>query len=547
MKINVRMIISVLLCALLALSGCGAQDVTAQTDPAAGTDAPGESPAAGTDAASASSAFSDRDLAGSYDEAEAVAITLEGGSASCSSNAVTIDGGQIVIGAEGVYVVSGTLDDGQIIVNAGETDKVQLVLKGADITCGSSAAIYALEADKVFVTLAEGTENRLANGGEYIAIDDNNIDAVIFAKTDLTLNGSGSLSIDARAGHGVVSKDDLVIAGGSYTIAATSHGLSGKDSVAIASGSFVISSGKDGIHSENSDDLTLGTLYIASGSFEITSQGDAVSAQGELLIDGGDFSIYTGEGSASVEMSTGDGFGGGMGGPFGWNDTGAQAEDEDSVSQKGIKGESAFTINGGSFVIDSADDCLHAGGAMLIIAGEFELSSGGDAVHCDGALTIEGGSFDIPYCYEGIEGLSMTIEGGEFDIVSNDDGLNAAGGADSSGFGGFGGRRPDNFASGSDSFIIINGGSFTIVSSGDCIDSNGDLTINGGRLDLTCNGGGDTALDCDGSYANNGGEVSTNDSSENNPGQMGGGQMGGQMPAGPGDRRDPGGQTVGSA
>ena len=185
MKINVRMIISVLLCALLALSGCGAQDVTAQTDPAAGTDAPGESPSAGTDAASASSAFSDRDLAGSYDEAEAVAITLEGG--------------QIVIGAEGVYVVSGTLDDGQIIVNAGETDKVQIVLKGADITCGSSAAIYALEADKVFVTLAEGTENRLANGGEYIAIDDNNIDAVIFAKTDLTLNGSGSLSIDARA------------------------------------------------------------------------------------------------------------------------------------------------------------------------------------------------------------------------------------------------------------------------------------------------------------------------------------------------------------
>lgn len=550
MKINIRILMSILLCALLTLSGCGAQDVTAQTDPAAGTDTPEESPSAGTDAASVSSIFSDRDLAGSYDEAEAVAIMLEGESASCSSDAVSVDGGQIVIGAEGVYVVSGTLDDGQIIVNAGETDKVQLVLKGADITCGSSAAIYALEADKVFITLAEGTENRLANGGEYIAIDDNNIDAVIFAKTDLTLNGSGSLSIDAQAGHGVVSKDDLVIAGGSYTIAAASHGLSGKDSVAIASGNFVISSGKDGIHSENSDDLTLGTLYIASGSFDITSQGDAVSAQGELQIDGGDFELYTGEGSASVEMSTGDDFGG-MGGPFGWTDTGAQTQDdEDSVSQKGIKGESAFTISGGSFVIDSADDCLHAGGAMLIIAGEFELSSGDDAVHCDDALTIEGGSFDIPYCYEGIEGLSLTIEDGEFDIVSNDDGLNAAGGADSSGFGGFGGRQPDSFDSSSDSFISINGGSFRIVSSGDCIDSNGDLTINGGTLDLTCNGNGDTAIDCDGSYANNGGEVSTNDGSENNPGQMGVGQrgdMGGQTPAGPGDRREPGGQTLGAA
>ena len=363
MKINIHILVSILLCALLTLSGCGAQDVTAQTDPAAGTDTPEESPSAGTDAASVSSIFSDRDLAGSYDEAEAVAIMLEGESASCSSDAVSVDGGQIVIGAEGVYVVSGTLDDGQIIVNAGETDKVQLVLKGADITCGSSAAIYALEADKVFITLAEGTENRLANGGEYIAIDDNNIDAVIFAKTDLTLNGSGSLSIDAQAGHGVVSKDDLVIVGGSYTIAAASHGLSGKDSVAIASGNFVISSGKDGIHSENSDDLTLGTLYIASGSFDIASQGDAVSAQGELQIDGGDFELYTGEGSAGVEMSTGDDFGG-MGGPFGWTDTGAQTQDdEDSVSQKGIKGESAFTISGGTLDLtcngngDTAIDC----------------------------------------------------------------------------------------------------------------------------------------------------------------------------------------------
>jgi hypothetical protein len=114
--------------------------------------------------------------------------------------------------------------------------------------------------DKVFVILAEGSENTLANGGEYIAIDDNNIDSVIFAKTDLTLNGSGSLTITARAGHGVVSKDDLVITGGSYTITAASHGLSGKDSIAIADGTFAITSGKDGIHAENSDNASLGYL-----------------------------------------------------------------------------------------------------------------------------------------------------------------------------------------------------------------------------------------------------------------------------------------------
>ena len=221
--------------------------------------------------------------------------------------------------------------------------------------------------------------------------------------------------------------------------------------------------------------------------------------------------------------------------------------EEDSVSQKGIKGESTYTVNGGTFTIDSADDCLHAGGAMTISAGEFSLSSGDDAVHCDDALTIQSGTFTVPYCYEGIEGLSITIEDGSFDITSHDDGLNAAGGADSSGFGGFGGRQQDTFAADSDSFIIINGGTFTIVSSGDCVDSNGDLTINSGTLDLTCNGNGNTALDCAGSYTNNGGDVTTNDGSENNPGQMGGGKGGAQPGGGRQDGLNGGGRVAGQA
>ena len=384
-----------------------------------------------------------------------------------------------------------------------------------------------------------------------MAIDENNIDAVIFSKTDLTLNGSGSLTINAQAGHGVVSKDDLVITGGSYTITAASHGLSGKDSIAIADGQFNITSEKDGIHAENSDDETLGTLYIADGSFTIHAQGDAVSANGALQIDGGTFDLYTGAGSASVEMTSGEEFGpmGERGsGAFGMapdpqedfsyqppEDSAAVSDStaaENSVSQKGIKGESSFTISGGTFTMDTADDCVHAGGDLSIAAGDFNLSSGDDAIHCDAALTIEDGTFLIPYCYEGIEGLSITIEAGSFSITSHDDGLNAAGGTDSSGFGGFGGRPQDSFASDSDSFITINGGTFTIISGGDCVDSNGSLTINGGTLDLTCNGNGDTALDCDGTYTNNGGDVTTNDGSEENPGQMGGGH--GAMGAGKG-------------
>lgn len=538
---------AIVLCALLALSGCGARSGGAvSSDPE--TAASEETAGTTVSSIDKTNLFSDRDLEGTYDESAAIAIQLDGDSAACGSDAVVIEGSRITIGAEGVYLLSGTLTNGQIVINAGETDKVQLVLAGADITSSTSAAIYALEADKVFVTLAEGTENTLANGGEYVAIDDNNIDAVIFAKTDLTLNGSGSLTVSAPAGHGVVSKDDLIITGGSYTVTAASHGLSGKDSIAIADGTFTINSGKDGIHSENTEDLSLGTLYIANGSYTITAQGDAVSAQGSLQIDGGTFNLYTGEGSASVDMSSSDAgqMGGGpRGGMNAQPETTAATTEENTVSQKGIKGESTYAISGGTFTIDSVDDCLHAGGAMTLAGGEFMLSSGDDAVHCDDALTIQSGTFTIPYCYEGIEGLSITIEDGTFDITSNDDGLNAAGGADSSGFGGFGGRPQDTFIADSDSFITINGGTFTVVSSGDCIDSNGALTINGGTLNLNCNGNGNTALDCDGTYTNNGGEVTTNDGSEENPGQMGGGKGGAQPGGGRQDGANGGGRPDG--
>lgn len=543
-----------LLVALGLLVGCNqsASDASASSQ----EDALSSQQTAAT-AMDTSSLFSDRDLEGTYDESAAIPIQLSGDSAACDSSAVTVEGSTITITAEGVYLLSGTLTDGQIVVNAGETDKVQLVLAGADITSSTSAAIYALEGDKVFVTLAQGTENTLTNGGEYIAIDDNNIDGVIFAKTDLTLNGTGSLTINAQAGHGVVSKDDLVITGGSYTVTAASHGLSAKDSIAIAGGTFAITSGKDGIHAENSEDTSLGYLYLADGTYTITAQGDAISASGAAQIDGGTYTLTTGEGSASVTMTSSD-TAAQPGGHGGWSKgtlpdaqatdaqaaqaqtTAAQTETTqtetdttDSTSQKGIKAEGGLVLNGGVFTMDTVDDCLHSGGDLLVTAGEYNLSSGDDAVHSDAALTIQNGTFTIPYCYEGIEGLSITIEDGTFTITSHDDGLNAAGGADSSGLGGFGGGPQDTFSTSSDSFILINGGTFTVVSSGDCLDSNGDMTINGGTLDLTCNGSGDTALDCDGTFTHNGGDLTTNDGSEENPGQMGGGGMGqdGQRPS----------------
>ena len=224
-----RKFLILLLGSLFLLSGCqtAAENGDTNTDAASATDSEE------VKVIDVASLFSERDLSSDYDESAAVSIELAGDSISCDSDAVSIDGSCVTLLDEGTYLISGTLDDGQILVDADDTDKVQIVLSGADITSTDSAAIYSLNADKVFVTLEEGTDNTLTNGGTYAAIDENNIDGVIFSKTDLTLNGSGSLSINAQAGHGVVSKDELTITDGSYSVTAAEHGLVGKDSLAL--------------------------------------------------------------------------------------------------------------------------------------------------------------------------------------------------------------------------------------------------------------------------------------------------------------------------
>lgn len=464
--------------------------------------------------------FTENDMKAEYDESKGVKIYLSGDTAFCDSDSVRISGSTVTVTDEGTYILSGTLSDGMIIVSAEDTDKIRLVLDGVRISNSDSAAIYVSRADKVFVTTACGSENTLSNGGKYSAIDDNNIDAVIFSKDDLTFNGSGTLTVNASAGHGIVSKDDLVLTGGTYCVTAAEQGLSGKDSIRIADGTYTIISGSDGIHSDNADDTEKGFVYIKDGSFSFTSKGDAVSAEEYLTVDGGDFFVATGNGSASVTMPA-EQFGFGMRGEF--NSESAAAESK--VSCKGFKTDGVLNINGGSFTIDTEDDSFHAGGSILVSGGIFNIRSGDDALHSDSDVIISGGDFVIEYCYEGIEGLGITIDNGTFDITACDDGINSAGGADSSGFGG----RRDEFAAQADCLITVNGGTFVIVSDGDCLDSNGDLIINGGTLKLTCNGNGNTALDCNGKYTNNGGDVTTNDGSENNPGQMPGvpGDMGG--------------------
>lgn len=450
--------------------------------------------------------FTERDLAGTYEESGAVYVTLSGDGITGETDGVAINGQTVTITAEGTYIFSGTLSEGQIVVDA-DNAKVQIVFDNVDITCASSAAVYVKSAEKVFVTLAEGAQNTLRNTDEYVAIDDNNIDAVIFAKSDLTLNGTGSLTIVSAEGHGIVSKDDLKITGGTYDITAAGHALSGKDSVRIADGTFILTAEKDGIHAENADDEEKGYIYIADGDFTITSDGDGMDASNIVQIEDGTFDITAGGGAANSQKThESDMPGGGMSQnierpdgesmpqmgekPDGENMPQDTTTDESGTSTKGIKAGGGMYLNGGTYQIDSADDSIHSNANITIADGTYTLATGDDGVHADDALTVNGGTITVTESYEGLEGLTVTINDGTIDITARDDGINTAGGTDQSGFGTFG----DHFK-GMDSaddeteettdnemWMELNGGYIHILAGGDGVDSNGDLTINGGEI-----------------------------------------------------------------
>ena len=247
----------------------GAASLTALSADSAGDAAAGS---ANSDSDAYGEAFSKRDLSGEYDTAEAVPISLNGATAEASSEAVQISGGTVTITAAGTYILSGSLDDGSVIVDATKDDKIQLVLNGVSIQSSDYAAIYVKQADKVFVTLADGTVNTLTNGGSYTQTDENEVDAVVFAKDDITFNGTGTLRISAKAGSGVVGKDEVTITAGVYEITASEHALRAKDSLAIADGSFTLYAQEDGLHAENGDDESLGNIYIA-GQLRDPGQG----------------------------------------------------------------------------------------------------------------------------------------------------------------------------------------------------------------------------------------------------------------------------------
>lgn len=475
--------------------------------------------------------FDEEDRNTEWSADNAVTIELDGASAQINGTGAEAVDGSVTITSPGTYVLSGTLSDGQIIVDTAEEELVHLVLNGVDITDSDSAAIYSKGAGKTVITLEDGTENKVTDGKTYVYEDEASDEpsAAVFAKNDLSINGTGSLSITANYKDGITSKDDLKIVEGTIDIHAEDDGIVGRDRQAAENGTVTIKAGGDGMKSTNDEDEDKGIIAIAGGTFKIEAENDGIQSEKSLLINGGTYNLVTGGGSANAEVKTesnpmGQGRMNGNGGMMRgeWNRESAPAapsdaanpSDEASNNTDEAGTANTTSTNTASTVVtaaatstpastttdtaastadaDNAEDTtaaeeestsakgVKAGGDMVINGGTFTMDSADDAVHSNQNISITGGEFSIAAGDDAVHAdLLLSISGGTMDITASYEGLE---GAD----------------------ITISGGKTHVVSSDDGVNASGtdtttDTTDAAAETTETSEAAGTTAGEADAS------------------------------------------------
>lgn len=404
-----------------------------------------------------------------WDESIAVSILLNETSIECNSNKVNIVGTKATITSAGQYLISGTLTNGQIIVNTQDESTVKLLMKGVNISCSNNAPLYIYNAKKSVLVLLENTENVFTDGSTYtFASGEDEPNATIYSKADLTIYGDGKLTVNGNYNDGITSKDGLIIKNANLSVTAKDDGIRGKDYLITDASAFNINAGGDGIKSDNDENSTAGYINIESGTFNITSAGDGISAITDINISDGNFDIKTGGGSNYTT----------------------------STSAKGLKAGYSLSINCEKLTINSADDALHSNNTLEFNYGDVSISAADDGIHADNSVTINNGAITISKSYEGIESALIKVNSGNIHITASDDGINGAGGSVIS-------TQYGNVASGN---MFINGGYIYVNASGDGVDINGSITMTDGKLIVhgpTNNGNG--AIDYDGTFKLTGG------------------------------------------
>ena len=523
-------------------------------------------------------------------------IILNGDSISVDGSGVTVDGTTATITTAGTYTISGTLNDGQIAVNSPTAGVVEMILGGVDISNSTSAAINVIDASFASIVLADQTQNYLSDADEYVHADPNEEPSgCLFSDDSMLISGTGTLTVYGNYNDAIVSKDKLIIQGGTLEVFSIEDGIRGKDYLLIQDGDITLTTGGDALKSDNDTDPNFGTITIENGSLDITSGGDGIAAETNVTVAGGDITIVSGGGhtasisddlsakgikglvSVSVEggtldldcvddglhsndtvtirggtttIASGDdaiqadiavGIDGGTititdsyegiesttititdgdinvtseedaitaettvaitGGEFNiFSGGGHTATISDDFSAKGIKGIVSVVIDGGTFVMDCADDAIHSNDAITINTGTFEIATGDDAVHSDNTVKINGGTMTITDSYEGLEGTVVTINNGNINVTSSDDGINIAGGD------GSGGPWMPPGGGNSTYFLYINGGTIVVNAAGDGLDANGSIVMTGGTVIVNGPTANDNnAVDFDGTCTISGG------------------------------------------
>ena len=372
---------------------------------------------------------------------------------------IKTSGVKIELKKTGTYYIDGTLDDGQIQVDADSTDIVKVVFNGVTLNCSSEAPFRVKDCEKTIVTIADGTKNTITDGKA------NSDSAAIYSKRYLAFNagekGTGSLSITANCADGISCTKQLVFNSGTYSVTAADDGMRGKLSLVIHDGKFTVNAQGDAFKS-TSDKEGYGYTLIDNGTFEITSGDEGFQSDGTLTINGGTFNI--------------------------------------KKSEKCIAAIGDITINGGDFTLTptvTGGGESGSGHGICIKKNDDEIRTGN--------VTINGGKINVTNSYEGIQGVVITVNGGEIWVKSSDDSFNASNGTNQMGGGGGWGPRPGQqttttTTTGATPALIFNGGFTYVQTTGDGIDSNGELNITGGVVLVSQNGQANEPIDAGDGY-----------------------------------------------